>query len=171
MRFVLPPSASPEIATAEAIFLALLPSRFLPLLPMIRPSSPVGIATVTENLLKRKWSATILRYLAGGIAVPAEISKREPELTVAVMNERLRTLLRYALVTRTRRPAPAKDTEYHLTPRGQKLLQMLNIIDRLDQQPANYELTIEEHLVPEAAESPTKDLAPQEMKRPPNDPV
>src|SRR5208283_3012962 len=40
---------------------------------------------------------------------------------------------RYALVARYPRPAPSKVIEFRLTPRGKKILKMLDIIDQLDQ--------------------------------------
>ena len=93
----------------------------------------VGTAAVTEDMLKRRWSASILRYLDNGVSDPAEITKREPNLSPAIMSQRLRTMLRYNLVARYPRPAPSKIVEFRLTPRGKKILRMLDVIDRLDQ--------------------------------------
>ncbi|HZP60499.1 MAG TPA: winged helix-turn-helix transcriptional regulator [Opitutaceae bacterium] len=101
----------------------------------MNPSPPrVGIAAITENMLKRKWSAIILRYLEKGINDPAEITKREINLSSMVINERLRTMLRYGLIARFPRPAPSNVIEYRLTPLGKKILEMINAIDELDQQ-------------------------------------
>jgi DNA-binding HxlR family transcriptional regulator len=93
----------------------------------------VGPAAITENMLKRRWSASILRYLDKGVTDPAEISKHEVNLSPAVMSERLRAMLRYSLIARYPRPAPSKVIEFRLTPRGRKILKMLDIIDRLDE--------------------------------------
>jgi DNA-binding HxlR family transcriptional regulator len=98
------------------------------------PLPRVGIAAITENMLKRKWSAIILRYLEKGITDPSEITKREVNLSAMVMNERLRTMLRYGLIARYPRPAPSTIIEYRLTPLGRKILEMINAIDELDQQ-------------------------------------
>ncbi|HTQ31678.1 MAG TPA: winged helix-turn-helix transcriptional regulator [Opitutaceae bacterium] len=98
------------------------------------PPPRVGIAAITENMLKRKWSAIILRYLEKGITDPAEITKRELDLSPMVMNERLRTMLRYGLIARYPRPAPSSVIEYRLTPLGKKILEMINAINELDQQ-------------------------------------
>jgi len=101
----------------------------------MNPSLPrVGIAAITENMLKRKWSAIILRYLEKGVSDPSEITKREVNLSAMVMNERLRTMLRYGLIARFPRPAPSTVIEYRLTPLGRKILEMINAIDRLDQE-------------------------------------
>ncbi len=101
----------------------------------MNPSLPrVGIAAITENMLKRKWSAIILRHLEKGVSDPSEITKREVNLSAMVMNERLRTMLRYGLIARFPRPAPSTVIEYRLTPLGRKILEMINAIDRLDQE-------------------------------------
>jgi len=101
----------------------------------MNPSLPrVGIAAITENMLKRKWSAIILRYLEKGVTDPSEITRREVNLSAMVMNERLRTMLRYGLIARFPRPAPSTVIEYRLTPLGKKILEMINAIDRLDQE-------------------------------------
>ena len=101
---------------------------------MIPPSYLVGTAAVTENLLKRKWSAVILRHLAEGITDPAMICKREADLSPKAMNERLRNMLRFCLITRYPSPSNAKLVEYRLTPRGHKILKVLNFIDQLDEE-------------------------------------
>ena len=99
---------------------------------MTPPTPRVGTAAITENMLKRKWSAVILRYLDKGINDPAEITKREPNLSAKVLSERLRTMVRYNLVARFPRPAPIGVVEYRLTVFGRKILEMLNAIDQLD---------------------------------------
>ncbi len=103
---------------------------------MIPPLYRVGTAAVTENLLKRKWSTIILRHLNNGLKNPMEICQMEPDLTQTALNERLRSMLRYSLVTRyiqyPRRGAE-KIVEYRLTLRGKKMLKMLTLIERLDE--------------------------------------
>jgi DNA-binding HxlR family transcriptional regulator len=98
------------------------------------PIPRLGVAAITENLLKRKWSATILRYLEKGVSDPAEITKLETSISTKVMSERLRTMLRYGLLARFPRPSPSTVIEYRLTPLGKKLLEMINALDELDQQ-------------------------------------
>jgi DNA-binding HxlR family transcriptional regulator len=124
-------------------------SSFLIINPMPPPSSMVGTAAITEDMLKRRWSVSILRYLDRGITDPAEITKNEANLSPAIMSQRLRTMLRYALVARYPRPAPSKVVEFRLTPRGKKILKMLDIIEKLDQLDQRLALngkTIEEDL-------------------------
>jgi DNA-binding HxlR family transcriptional regulator len=99
---------------------------------MIPPEYLVGTVTVTENLLKRKWSVIILRHIKNGLTDPAAICKLEPGLSPVVMNERLRTMLRYNLITRNPIRLSAKLVEYRLTTRGQQILRMLSLIEQMD---------------------------------------
>jgi len=120
------------------------------------PIPRLGVAAITENLLKRKWSATILRYLEKGVSDPAEITKREVNISTKVMSERLRTMLRYGLLARFPRPSPSTVIEYRLTPLGKKLLDMINAIDELDQQLIKSRKSMEENFGINSA--PTPDL-------------
>ena len=111
---------------------------------MMPPSYLVGTAAVTENLLKRKWSTVILRHLASGITDPSEIGKRETDLSPKAMNERLRNMLRFCLISRYPNPSNAKLVEYHLTARGHKILKVLNFIDQLDEEASQQDAQGEE---------------------------
>jgi DNA-binding HxlR family transcriptional regulator len=129
----------------------------------------VGTAAITEDMLKRRWSASILRYLDRGITDPAEITKNEVNLSPAIMSQRLRTMLRYALVARFPRPAPSKVVEFRLTPRGKKILKMLDIIDqldRLDQRLALNGKSIEEDLGLDVAANPDATPKPEAPSAP-----
>jgi len=101
---------------------------------MNSPAHRIGVAAITENLLKRKWSAIILRHLSHGRNDPQEIAKKETNLSPKVMSERLRTMVRYGLIARYPRPAPSSVIEYRLTVLGKKILEMIDTIDTLDQQ-------------------------------------
>jgi DNA-binding HxlR family transcriptional regulator len=92
------------------------------------------VAAITENLLKRKWSAIILRHINLGINEPHGIAKIEPALSPKVLSERLRTMVRYELITRYSRPIPGSITAYRLTALGKKILEMIDTINTLDQQ-------------------------------------
>ena len=99
---------------------------------MTPPEYLVGTVTVTENLLKRKWSIIILRHLNNGLTDPVAICKLESGLSPVVMNERLRTMLRYSLITRNTIRLSARLIEYRLTTRGQQILRMLSLIEQMD---------------------------------------
>jgi len=101
---------------------------------MNSPVQRIGVAAITENLLKRKWSTVILRHLNHGTNDPCEIAKIEAEISPKVMSERLRTMVRYGLIARYPRPAPSSVIEYRPTVLGKKILEMIENINALDQQ-------------------------------------
>jgi len=101
---------------------------------MNSPAQRIGVAAITENLLKRKWSTVILRHLNQGKNDPCEIAKIEADISPKVMSERLRTMVRYGLIARYPRPAPSSVIEYRPTVLGKKILEMIENIDALDQQ-------------------------------------
>jgi DNA-binding HxlR family transcriptional regulator len=101
---------------------------------MNSPAQRIGVAAITENLLKRKWSSIILRHLNQGITDPIEIAKIETDISPKVMSERLRTMVRYGLIARFPRPSPSSVIEYRLTSLGKKILEMIETINLLDQQ-------------------------------------
>lgn len=94
----------------------------------------IGVAAITENLLKRKWSSIILSHLHSGLTDPIDIAKVEPNISPKVMSERLRTMVRYGLITRFSRPSPSDVIEYRLTVLGAKIIEMIDCINKLDQQ-------------------------------------
>ena len=89
---------------------------------MNSPAQKIGVAAITENLLKRKWSTVILRHLEQGTNDPCEIAKIETDISPKVMSERLRTMVRYGLIARYPRPAPSSVIEYRPTILGKKIL-------------------------------------------------
>jgi DNA-binding HxlR family transcriptional regulator len=128
----------------------------------------IGTAAVTENLLKRKWSTVILRHLDSGLYDPAEICQLEPDLTPLAINERLRTMQRYSLVTRYPRHGAKKIIEYRLTPRGQKILKMLTLIEQLDEVSDKSQIVLpDEKAAPEAqaVAKPSVNKSPRKKTR------
>ena len=101
---------------------------------MPRPTPPVGVAAITENILKRKWSSIILRHIAAGLFDPDGIARLESGLSAKVLSERLRTMHRYGLVARFPRPAPSNIVEYRATTLGKRVLEILHMIELLEQQ-------------------------------------
>ena len=116
----------------------------------------IGSAAVTENLLKRKWSATILRYFESGVTDPSEIIRHERDLSQLAMNERLRTMLRYGLVVRFPRPGVFKLVDYRLTARGTKVLKILDLIEQLDRFPVSNVSTVQDFSAPSPLAAPAE---------------
>ena len=119
------------------------------------PTHTLTTPAITGNLLKRKWSVTILRALRDGLSDVTELSKREEDLSAAALNERLRTMLRYNLIVRHPRAGKHKVIDYQLTPKGRRILAMLELISQLDQLSEHDPRSLEEVLRDDLTVSPT----------------
>lgn len=100
----------------------------------MRRNSRTGVYAILESLLKRRWFLCILRQLGEGQASIEVIGRAAPEMPVHVMNGRLRTLLRYGLVSRCSRQMGVQSVEYRLTPFGRKITEILDKVSELDQE-------------------------------------
>ena len=109
------------------------------------PATPSrGTSAIIENLLKHKWSRTILRHLRNGTNDPVEISRIEIEIAPSAMSERLRTMVRHNLIQRLNKYPRAKVVLYRLTPKGRRILTVLDLIGQLDSFPDHDPRPLEE---------------------------
>ena len=60
------------------------------------------------------------------------ISRSVPEMPVHLLNGRLRTLLRYGLISRCSRQLAFQNVEYRLTRFGKKITEIVDRLDELD---------------------------------------
>jgi DNA-binding HxlR family transcriptional regulator len=97
------PSAHPTIATAEA--------------------KAIPVASMVESIVGCKWSVGLLWLLADGCSRPSAILRASTGLSAKVMNERLRKMLRFGIVSRTvSGDKPPVEVEYVLTPFGRRFI-------------------------------------------------
>jgi DNA-binding HxlR family transcriptional regulator len=87
-----------------------------------------------EDVVGCKWSAAIVAVIARGVTRPGQLERYIPGISTKVLNERLRKLLNYAVITREEFPGKVLRVEYHLTPTGQKLAAILDQLRELDEQ-------------------------------------
>lgn len=73
------------------------------------------------DVLRCKWALAVLDALDEGVKRPSEIQRRLPGLTGKVLNERLRRLEGFGLVTREVYPEVPPRVEYALNDRGREL--------------------------------------------------
>lgn len=104
----------------------------------------LGAAAIIENLLKHQWSRTILRHIRKGTCNPVEISRVEMWIAPSTMSERLRTMVRYNLITRRNESTRPKQVTYRLTPKGRRVLSLLDVIGQLDDVPEHDPRPLEE---------------------------
>jgi DNA-binding HxlR family transcriptional regulator len=89
-----------------------------------------------EDVVGCKWSAGVVAALAAGVRRPGQLERYIPGISTKILNERLRKLCTYALVTRTEYPERLRRVEYRLTPTGRKLARVIRQLSELQREHA-----------------------------------
>lgn len=87
-----------------------------------------------EDVVGCKWSAAVLAAIGRGVTRPGQLERIIPGISTKVLNERLRKLLDYHLITRTEMAGKVPRTEYALTSTGTQLCQIIESIRDLDEE-------------------------------------
>ncbi len=74
-----------------------------------------------EDVVGCKWSAAVVAAIHEGVRRPGALERFIPGISTKVLNERLRKLLAYGLVTRAELTGKVPHVEYALTPVGEKV--------------------------------------------------
>ncbi|HEX5218781.1 MAG TPA: helix-turn-helix domain-containing protein [Verrucomicrobiae bacterium] len=90
-----------------------------------------------EDVVGCKWSAAVLAAIGRGVTRPGQLERFVPGISTKVLNERLRKLLDYSLITRTEHPGRILRVEYSLTRTGRKLAALIEQIRDLDEEHAH----------------------------------
>lgn len=92
------------------------------------------VAEMVEDIVGCKWSLRILQLVGDGGTRPSAIIRHCPGLSVKVMNERLRKLTRFGIVSRTvHGDRPPIQVEYKLTAFGRRFAGVLKSIRELQE--------------------------------------
>lgn len=86
-----------------------------------------------EDVVGCKWSAAVLAAIGRGVTRPGQLERFIPGISTKVLNERLRKLLDYQLVSRREFPGRTLRVEYGLTDTGRKLAAIIEQIRDLDE--------------------------------------
>ena len=86
-----------------------------------------------EDVVGCKWSVGVVAALSRGVRRPGELERFIPGISKKILNERLRKLLAYGLITRAELPSARRHVEYHLTPTGQELADVIRRLFLLNQ--------------------------------------
>ncbi len=86
-----------------------------------------------EDVVGCKWSAAVLAAIAREVRRPGQLERFIPGISTKVLNERLRKLLNYELITRREFPGKVRRVEYALTDTGRKLAAIIEQIRDLDE--------------------------------------
>jgi len=84
-----------------------------------------------EDVVGCKWSAGVVASIHKGVHRPGELERYIPGISKKILNERLRKLAAYGLIERTEIPEAVKHVEYHLTPTGRKLADVIEQLHAL----------------------------------------
>lgn len=95
-------------------------------------SEPVPVKRMVENILKCKWSLSVLHLVKSGVNRPGAMERSTEGLTTKVLNERLRKLVRFGILRKTAFPEIPPRVEYDLTDFGMKFVGLLDVIDELE---------------------------------------
>lgn len=88
-------------------------------------------AHILEDVLGCKWTLGVLGCIRTGTVRPGAILASLDGLTTKVLNERLRKLVRFGLVTRTAYPEIPPRVEYRLSPFGRRFARLLDQVQEL----------------------------------------
>ena len=94
----------------------------------------IPVASMVENVIGCKWSVRLLQLCAEGHQRPSEFLRECPGLSAKVLNERLRKMVRYGILTRTvKGDKPPLEVDYPLTPFGRRFLRILDEVRSLQE--------------------------------------
>ena len=91
-----------------------------------------SVAAMVESIVGCKWSMSLLGLIARDVVRPSCFLRECSGLSAKVMNERLRKMIRFGLITRTALgEKPPLEVRYTLTPFGRQFVRLLEEIQRL----------------------------------------
>ena len=88
---------------------------------------------MVEDIVGCKWSLCVLDLVNRGIVRPGAMQKSIRGLSTKVLNERLRKLTRFGILSRQVYAEVPPRVEYELTPFGKRFTRLLEDIDALEQ--------------------------------------
>ncbi|MCC6194441.1 MAG: helix-turn-helix transcriptional regulator [Burkholderiales bacterium] len=101
---------------------------------MVERDGGIPVASMVESIVGCKWSVSLLRLAADGTSRPSALQRACPGLSAKVMNERLRKMVRFGIMRRTvAGDKPPVEVDYLLTPFGQRFIELLDDVRRLQQ--------------------------------------
>jgi DNA-binding HxlR family transcriptional regulator len=85
-----------------------------------------------EDVVGCKWSAGVIAAIGAGVTRPGELERYIPGISTKVLNERLRKLLAYGLISRKEFSGLPARVDYDLTSSGRKLARILEQLRELN---------------------------------------
>lgn len=93
---------------------------------------PPRVARMVEDVVGCKWSLCVLDLVNRGTVRPGAMQRSIRGLTTKVLNERLKKLTRFGILSRQIYAEVPPRVEYELTPFGRRFTRLLDDIDALE---------------------------------------
>lgn len=87
-----------------------------------------------EDVIGCKWSAAVVGALSHGVNRPGALERYVPGISTKVLNERLRRLIEYGLITRTAHEGLPLRVEYSLTAQGTRVAKLIEELHALNRE-------------------------------------
>jgi len=94
----------------------------------------VAVARIVEDIVGCKWSLAVLARVREGVRRPGALEHSLPGLSTKVLNERLRKLQRYGILSRTAYAEIPPRVEYALTPFGERFARLIDDVAALQRE-------------------------------------
>jgi len=91
----------------------------------------IDVKTIFEACIGCKWTLHVLKSVRDNITRPGELERSADGLTMKVLQQRLKKLMKFGILNRTAHATIPPRVEYHLTDFGDEFLQVLDQISVL----------------------------------------
>lgn len=85
-----------------------------------------------EDVIGCKWSSMVVAAVSNKVTRPGELERFIPGISTKVLNERLRKLVDFGVLTRTQQEGTVPRVDYALTDSGVKLASLLDQVRQLN---------------------------------------
>src|SRR5262245_56083333 len=99
---------------------------------IVRRVAPRYVGRMVETVIGCKWSLTVLDLVARDVVRPGEMERSIDGLTAKVLNDCLRRLVRFRVLSKRSFPEIPPRVEYRLTEFGLKFRSALDVLDALE---------------------------------------
>ena len=93
-----------------------------------------------EDVLGCKWSVSVLQAIATGVQRPGALERHIAGISTKILNERLRKLEAYGLISKAVQASRPPRTDYALTTHGAKVVKLIAQVRALDEEIQRTEL-------------------------------
>lgn len=94
--------------------------------------SGATVSSMVEDVIGCKWSLAVLQLVRSGVCRPGAMERAIDGLTAKVLNERLRKLVAYRILSRNAYAEVPPRVEYQLTTFGERFVAILDAIAELE---------------------------------------